>query len=218
MRRLGYRASTRLRPRKAKSCEHEDHRRGPKGDRLALPVPPEPEDIHRACPTHDRHPPLEVRSRRGSKASEKGTRQAPFRAAPKQAPAARAPMYLGSAWIWLQVCHARRTKKPRRRRPGLVVCSSNRVFENHRDDRGDACGQGNLGGQHNVAYEVAPEHLKARQPCSHAGRPRPRRSVGGISARPVTLRKGSAPPSRARQVPCRRPKKKPRWFTGGAVC
>jgi hypothetical protein len=47
------------------------------------------------------------------------------------------------------------TKKPRRR------LSSDRVFENRGDHCGDACGQGNFAGQHDAAYEFAPEHLKA---------------------------------------------------------
>src|ERR1700749_2976574 len=39
--------------------------------------------------------------------------------------------------------------------------SANRVFENHGDHSGDACSQGNLADQHDVADELAPEHSVA---------------------------------------------------------
>ena len=54
-------------------------------------------------------------------------------------------------------------------RPG----SANRVFENHGDDSGDACSEGNLADQHSAADEFAPDH------SPRPARSRPRVRNGG---------------------------------------
>jgi hypothetical protein len=72
-------------------------------------------------------------------------------------------------------------------RSAVVGPSSGCIFENHGDDCGDACGEGNLACQHGTAYEFAPEHFESLAGPT-TGRPRPRVMCGAGIARPVTLR------------------------------